>query len=360
MKYFNFIIAIVLTLLYAMGKIPPSEKYNLWITTFLIPVALVANIILLLIAAVLRKKSSLYYLVTLIIGSNYLLSTLPLKSYFKQQASTDQGFQVLSFNSHSLGGHFLTPRTFNEMNEATAEHRDWILHHPAEIQCYQEFINYNGHDKHDLVHQIKKKGYDTYFSYDSKRQNQSVVVGTLIVSKYPIVKSGDLMVSLNGFNRITYADIKINNDTLRIVNVHLESMGLKQFNPIHTSGFEARKENTKIIWRRLKEGVFERSRQIKLLIDFIEASAYPVICVGDFNDMPYSYSYQFMKRKMKNAFEEEGRGFGFTYNGNTLRVLRIDNQFYSARVQALDFQTLNHIKYSDHFPILGRFILQHD
>ena len=355
MKYLNFIAAIILTLLYAIGKIPPSEKYNLWITTFLIPIALAMNVILLLVALVLRKKSSLYYVITLIIGSNYLLSTVGLKRYVNKERTSEQAINVLSFNSHSLGGHYLTPRTFNEMNKAAADHKDWILKQSAEIQCYQEFINFNGNNTHDLVRQMDAKGYHTYFSFDSTQHNHSVVVGTLIASKYPIVKRGDLMASSNGFNRISYADLKINDDTIRVINVHLESMGLKQFNPIHTSGFEARKENTRIIFRRLKEGVFERSRQIKKLWGFIEESRHPVICVGDFNDMPYSYSYQFMKRRMKNAFEEAGKGFGFTYNGNTLRVLRIDNQFYSSGIRIVKFETLNDVKYSDHFPIVGTY-----
>jgi endonuclease/exonuclease/phosphatase family metal-dependent hydrolase len=358
-KYFNFIVAIVLTLLYSIGKIPPSEDYNLWIGTFIIPFALGLNIIFLLIALLLRKKSSLYYLVTLVIGSNYLFGTIGLKSIFKRDGLSEQSFRVLSFNSHSLGGRFLTPRSFNEMTKATADHKAWILEQDADIQCYQEFINYNGHKEHDVVRKMNEKGYHGYFSFDSTQHNvNSVSVGTLILSKYPIIKTGDIMVSTNGFNRITFADVNINGDTLRIINVHLESMGLKQFDPIHTSGFQSRKENAKIILARLKEGVFERSRQIKILRDFIEASSYPVICVGDFNDMPYSYSYQFMRRKLKNAFEERGTGFGFTYNGNTLRALRIDNQFYTTGVTAVNFETLHDVKHSDHFPIIGQYQLQ--
>ena len=93
------------------------------------------------------------------------------------------------------------------------------------------------------------------------------------------------------------------------------------------------------------------------MTSFIETSPYPVICAGDFNDMPYSYSYQFMKRTLKNAFEEVGTGLGFTYNGNTLRVLRIDNQFYSPGVSAEQFETLTQIKFTDHFPVRGLYSL---
>jgi endonuclease/exonuclease/phosphatase family metal-dependent hydrolase len=354
-KYFNFIVAVVLTIVYATGKIPPSEKYNLWLVSFVIPFALAINVILLVISLSLRKKSSLYYIVTLVIGSNYLLSTIALKSIFKKHIQVAEDVTMLSYNTHSLGGHYGTPSSFVKVDKETAAFKDWIIDQNFDIQCYQEFVNYFEHPDLDLIAIFKSKGYHSYFSFDSSRMVQRVAVGTLITSKYPIINSGDILASKNGFNRVTYVDLKIKNDTLRVVNVHLESMGLKQFNPVVKSGFDSKKENAQIILMKLKVGVFERSRQIKILIDFIEKSPFPVICAGDFNDMPYSYSYQFVKRRMNNAFEEVGKGFGFTYHGNTLRVLRIDNQFYSSKVRAHRFETLHDVKFSDHFPVLGTY-----
>ena len=52
MKYFNFIVAVILTIIYAAGKVPPTEKYNLWIISFVIPVALTFNVILLIISLI--------------------------------------------------------------------------------------------------------------------------------------------------------------------------------------------------------------------------------------------------------------------------------------------------------------------
>jgi hypothetical protein len=66
-----------------------------------------------------------------------------------------------------------------------------------------------------------------------------------------------------------------------------------------------------------------------------------------------------MKRSMKNTFVEAGAGFGFTYNGNTLRVLRVDNQFYSPGIHAERFETFHQIKFTDHFPIQGWYTVQH-
>jgi endonuclease/exonuclease/phosphatase family metal-dependent hydrolase len=341
-KYFNFVVAVVLTILYGIGKIPPSEKYNLWVVTFIIPFALALNFILLVVSLALRKRSSLYYIITLIIGSNYLLSTFGVKTLLNKTEFTDNSFRVLNYN-------------VNASNNQTID--GWIADQEAEIQCYQEFVNRDMGQGFDIVTLFQEKGYQAYFSYDSTKAYRSAVVGTLIASKFPIINAGDVVASENGFNRITFADLHVEDDTLRVINVHLESMGLKRYSPLRFSGYESKTENAKIIIDKLKEGVFERSRQIKILTNFIEASPHPVICAGDFNDMPYSYSYQFMKRHMKNAFEEVGTGLGFTYNGNTLRVLRIDNQFYTSGVDAERFETLAQVKYTDHYPLRGSYTL---
>jgi endonuclease/exonuclease/phosphatase family metal-dependent hydrolase len=356
-KYFNFIVAIILILLYAAGKIPPSEKYNLWLTPFIIPFALVLNIILLIVSAAMRKKSGMYYVLALLIGSNYLMATVGLKHFFRRSEISDSTFTVLSYN---VNAGLDRPEMSSGFagNSASFTLNDWITGHEADIQCYQEFIDNRRKSGFELMNSLEAKGYQNYFSYDSMNSNRyGRVVGTLITSKYPILKSGDVLASANGFNRISYADILIRKDTIRIINVHLESMGLKPFHPANASGFSSGKENTRILLEKLKEGVFERSEQIKVLATFVETSPYPVVCAGDFNELPYSYSYQFLRKRLKNAFEQAGRGFGFTYNGNTLRILRIDNQFYSSDISSVNFITRSDVQLTDHFPLVGTYTI---
>ena len=356
MKYFNFLISVALIILYAAGRIPPSEKYNLWLISFIIPVALAANAILLLVAVAMRKKSSLYYVLAFIIGSNYLVSTIGLKHFFKSVDSRDFTFNVISFNvGANLERHERAMEDENR-DDGAASLAEWIVANDADIQCYQEFIDRRRKSGFDLLNRLKAKGYHNYFSFDSVNANRyGLVLGTMITSKFPIIRSGDVLASENGFNRISFVDLLVRTDTIRVINVHLESMGLKPFHPANVSGFESRKENTRILLSKLKEGVFERSEQIKVLAAFVEDSPYPVVCAGDFNELPYSYSYQFLRKRMKNAFEEAGRGFGFSYNGHTLRVLRIDNQFYTRGLAAVKFVTHNDVQLSDHFPLEGTY-----
>ncbi len=357
-KYFNFIAAILLSLLYATGKISPSEKYNLWFTIFIIPIAMVFNTVLPIVSLILKKKSSLFYIIPMVIGVPYMLSTVGLKGYFKSGGKKGESFTVLNYNIANIT---VKPLSFSNPDSARLVLRNFILKPETDVQCYQEFINLPWSKAYNILALLEKEKLNFYFSMEEDTSHVEYSrAGTLIVTKHPIISHGDILASSNGFNRVSYADVKIREDTVRIVNVHLESMGLGQHDPRNTSDLQSAEDATLTILSKLKVGVFERSKQVKEVAEFVSRSPYPVICAGDFNDMPYSYSYQYLKKSMKNAFEETGTGMGFTYNGSTLRMLRIDNQFYSGGVRSLEFRTRDDINFTDHFPVEGRYEIDHD
>src|SRR5690606_23252111 len=107
---------------------------------------------------------------------------------------------------------------------------DWILNDPSDIQCRQECPHHPEYDPIDLLSEIKSRGKDYFFSASTNKWD-SAQFGILIVSRFPIVRSGDVMASWNGYNRISFADVRIGDDTIRIVNVHLQSMQIKNFHP---------------------------------------------------------------------------------------------------------------------------------
>ena len=354
--YFHLIVAILLSIIYLSGLIPPTKGFNLWITSFVIPIALVINHILLIGSLILRKKYTLFYLGSLIIGIPYLTSTIGIKHLLPKRDVDGEALSVVNYN---IGIYTMHPYHYKNRDSARLALRNWILNSEGDIKCIQEFANVPWSKEFNLIDRLEKNDSHYYFSTDDRGSiRDHYTNGTLIISKYPIIESGDVLSSRNGFNRIAYADIKINEDTIRIVNVHLESMGLGENNPRHTKDLSTMKNQLYTILRKLRIGVFERSRQMRQLSDFIEQSPHPVICAGDFNDLPYSYNYRHLKDRMKNSFEESGKGFGFSYNGGTLKLLRIDNQFYSSGFRSIGFETLDSIKLSDHFPLRGEYLIQ--
>lgn len=358
-KYVSLLAAAALFCIYALGNIPPSERFNLWLVPFVIPFALVVNVVLIAVGVVLRKKWSLLMIAALLFGWEYVASTVAIKSILKGSADGKETVTVLSYNVGSFHTGFLENGRGSKwvMSEARqSEMINWVLDSGADIQCFQEFPPIIKREKRNLLEDFKSRGYDAYFSGQGANL-ETTDIGLLIVSRFPIVNTGDILVSPNGYNRIAYADLLVRGDTLRVINSHLQSMQLKGYNPRYSPDFDSQKRRVGIVLTRLKSGVFQRSKQIKELLEFIEASPYPVICAGDFNEIPYSYSYRRLKKGLRNSFEEAGAGFGFTYNGNTLVTLRIDNQFYSDRVDCVELETLNTVSYSDHFPLLGTYVL---
>ncbi len=359
MKYFNLFAAILLVLIYSSSSIPPSARLNLWIVTFMIPFALVANVILMCIGVIRRKKSTLFLLIAFIAGGNHLSSTIGMRGAWSDRVVTPpKSLTVLNYN---VGGfnvgfyHGMNRAAFLKADSLQKEMISWVVNGDADVKCYQEFPH-NPEADFDLLTALEERGYEHYFSAENPSAN-GWSFGIVIASRFPILKFGDVLASANGFNRVAFADVNTGSDTIRIINVHLQSMQMKRFHPGYSDDLQGGERKMKIILRKLKSGTFERARQIAELIEFIDKSPYPVICAGDFNEMPYSYSYRMLRKHLNNTFEKAGRGFGFTYNGNTLSMLRIDNQFYSDPIKPVEFATLNSVTYTDHFPLYGKYAL---
>jgi endonuclease/exonuclease/phosphatase family metal-dependent hydrolase len=339
-------------IVYLSGWMPPTSTFNLWLMTFFVPFALMINIVLLLHALFKRRKTAIYYLVALCVGYPYLTATVAIRNWLPTSKIEPQ-LTVLSYN---IGGFQARPHLGRNSDSARYALRKWILANDADIQCYQEFINIPRIRNFNIIGSLDSAGLNTYFSRGNEQNAAFSSRGTLIVTRFPIISAGDVLASTNGFNRIAYADVRIDSDTIRIINVHLESMGISTLDRPRSS-IRAVGSTTRAVLRKLKAGVFERSRQVRSLVTFIEASPYPVICVGDFNELPYSYSYQYLKRRLNNSFEQAGRGFAFTYNGGTLKGLRIDNQFFTQGIRAVSCRTLYSIDMSDHFPVVASYAL---
>ena len=125
----------------------------------------------------------------------------------------------------------------------------------------------------------------------------------------PIIQSGREEFSTP--NGLLWADIKIGNDTIRVINVHLHSMGIRIGKVLKKDEMSEVKHETRGILSALRTGFIERNLQVTKLQQYVKDSPHPVIITGDFNDTPYGVVYERMRRLLPNSFEEEGHGFGF-------------------------------------------------
>jgi endonuclease/exonuclease/phosphatase family metal-dependent hydrolase len=230
----------------------------------------------------------------------------------------------------------------------------WIRSTQSDIICLQEFYNEPGDHVLNTVSMINRdKNYNVY-NLPVFTNKIGAQFGIAIFSKFPILRTGEISFSGKTQNQAIYADVLIESDTVRIYNLHLQSMHIDDNHMIGYPG--DLQEGFKDLSGRLKSGFIQRSLQVRLIKDNIKKCRYKIILCGDLNDLPYSYSYHQLKSILKNSFSSVGRGFGFTYNGN-LPFLRIDNQFYSPGIKANSFVTLRSIRFSDHFPVIGTYTI---
>jgi endonuclease/exonuclease/phosphatase family metal-dependent hydrolase len=158
--------------------------------------------------------------------------------------------------------------------------------------------------------------------------------GLAIFSRFPILEKGEIDLKDKSHNDAIFADVLIEKDTIRIYNIHLQSMKINQKRMTDTDKW---KENIIDVSQRLRKGFAARSKQIDIIANHISKSPYPIILCGDL-------------KYLDNAFEKAGNGFEISLNSPIFYV-RIDNQFFSPSIEIFNYQTYQNIEYSDHFPI---------
>lgn len=233
---------------------------------------------------------------------------------------------------------------------------NYILRYDAPVKCFQEFYSSTNLPDYDIVGRFQQAGYQySALLYPEMAHVANGDVGVAIFSIYPIIDSGREVFETH--NGIVWATIKVGNDTVRIVNVHLHSMGIRVGKVLRQKKIKAVQHETRGVLSALRTGFIDRNEEVRKVEAYIHNSPYPVIVTGDYNDTPYSVVYERLRRILPNSFEEAGRGFGFSYN-RLPGFIRIDHQFHDPKLPVLNFETINYIKYSDHYPIVGTYLVK--
>ena len=245
----------------------------------------------------------------------------------------------------------------NENSESSKKMINWISNNDADIMILQEYYNLDTSSIWSTTKAIQLK-FPFNFLQVSLYNRLNSEFGQIIYSKHPIIKKGLIPYDNKTFNQAIFADIVKGKDTLRVYNVHLESMKIEERKIFDNQNSENEiKEKVKDTSHKLIRGFKIRTKQIERIVDHIKSSPYPVILGADMNDTPYSYSYNEFSKLLNNSFEEKGNGFDFTFNGK-LFFLRIDNLFVSDDFSTNSFTVHREIPYSDHFPISATYTLK--
>ncbi|NNK75305.1 MAG: endonuclease/exonuclease/phosphatase family protein [Maribacter sp.] len=241
----------------------------------------------------------------------------------------DSHVSILTYNSHGAKGvrWSRNPKYSNEIADfVTAENPD--------IVCFQEFSRIM--DRKLKQYPYK---YQTPFYNDKSRQ--------AIYSKYKIIETGSLNFP-NSLNNALYADILIKQDTLRIYNLHLQSL------VVRPGSFK--REQPQRLFRRLIKTMQKQQEQADLIKTHTRNINYRKIICGDFNNTGFSRVFKTIKGEMKDSFEEKGFGFGSTYIFKFL-PFRIDFILTDPEIEIKSHKNFK-VRLSDHEPVMASFRLK--
>ncbi len=345
----NFLLALGLGLSYSAKFFSPSLSLIIALAGMAYSYFLSGFLLLSILLLILKKYKWLTFnILIILLGWNNLTAWIQ----FNTIDDTSADFRVMSYNVKLFDLY-----NWKNNQEIKSNMLSFIKEQKPDIIAFQEFYYDNRKFPIDSVSIALNMPY--YYVTDAKFLHGFSHFGQAIFSKFPI-KSSQLVSFPNTTNMALYCDIEVKKGTLiRVFSNHLESY---RFQANDYELVEDLKDNKTDIDKvpglieRLKHALIKRSYQAEKIASIINASPYPTIVMGDFNDTPNSYTYHQISQYLSDAFIENGRGFSNTYKGS-FPSFRIDYILYSGTLRSTNYQRLK-FNASDHYPIYTDFIIE--
>lgn len=340
----------------------PKEWWFLGLFTFILAYLFVALVLFLLFWLFKKSPWLLISLLTIIAGWRAVMNIFPMKFSSSFSMKKDSAtLRVMSWNVEQFN--ILHHKDHPEVKQ---EMFDLINKYDPDIACFQEVVAGDKKKGINYFPDIKKalRFIDYFYSYSLKDDfDNDHHFGRIIFSKLPVINKQTVINYPNDYNAtFQYIDVLKGNDTIRIFNIHLQSLKFTKANLNYldkaTLSGDSNITESKSIISKIKTGFIKRSIQAKFIKDEINHSPYPVIVCGDFNDVPNSYAYETIGKNLQNAFVEKGSGIARTFS-NVSPILRIDNIFADKNFKVVQFTRIKKLL-SDHFPIIADLIPPHN
>ena len=345
----NAVFIFLLLFSYAASKVSPDTFGPIMFAGLAYPVLLAANVFFVVWWLIFRKRYFLLSLVAIAAGYNQLTSTFAFHFSDPDHSDSTRSVKLMTYNVRLFDLYNWTH------NLETRENIFRMLKKESpDILCMQEFYQSDG-TEFDNVAKLKKemraKNIHVAYSHTERIRDHW---GIATCSIYPIVNRKTIRIGNRGGNLCLATDIVKGSDTIRIFNVHLESIRFmpEDYKFVENFGSDEESqelEKSKRILRKFRIAAQRRARQAESLKKEIESSPYKVIVCGDFNDTPVSYTYNVVREGLEDAFMVSGMGMSGTYAGK-LPSFRIDYILYDGNFSSSGYEVIDE-DYSDHYPV---------
>jgi len=271
-----------------------------------------------------------------------LLIALPrvndLYNFYNHNNSKNLSYSLVSYNLHYFN--YLHQQEKMPARKNLDTILTQLVNFNSPILCLQEFSGQNA--------QLSKVA-NQFMSARYPHQHQGGGSSLAIFSRFPILSTGKLDFP-QSHNGVIWADIQLVTKTVRVYNMHLQSVGLgADAEHVFDNQKNQNMPKYKRIGSKLSRAFALRAAQSRLLLAELKKCPYPIILAGDMNDTPASYAYAQISSLLYDSFSKGEAGFGATYNGN-LPFLRIDYVFFSSHFQQFNQKVLP-LRFSDHYPV---------
>ncbi len=252
-------------------------------------------------------------------------------------------------------------RNNNKGSQARLKMMELIRQQDADILCFQEFFHSFDSTYYPNIDYIQNNFNYPYWYYSHDVDGDKHYTGSIIFSRFPIIDSAMIRYPRPTLpDALIHADIKVNDDTIRVYTTHLQSLQFDKSDYDRIEGIrnadDSLLSNSRTIFSKIKRGITSRSLQADIIDKVLEDSPYPILFCGDLNDVPNSYTYATVKGEMQDAFLKKGFGIGRTFSALS-PTLRIDYIFADNHFAIHQFNRIVK-RYSDHYMIVADVALK--
>ncbi|NCU04796.1 MAG: endonuclease/exonuclease/phosphatase family protein [Chitinophagaceae bacterium] len=361
----NIALSVCMLLLYVLPSLPASVSWIVNLFALLFPFLLLLQLGFLIFWLFAKRKLALIPLVTFMLCWHLIGSFFGFHPKGNNQPKNQSGFRVATWNVHLFN-------FFENDGKLDAAMLNEAKGFKADVLAVQELVFSLDSSSPITLEKVKQKlgfkyvaaandrafGVHTNIRQKNERYHPFCVA---IFSNYPILH-WEKVQSIKEYNHtFLWADLLVNDDTIRFFNIHLQSMHFarqdyafienidqQDMGDVQTAG--------KNILRKMKMANLLRSSQARDIRTAIDASPHPVVVCGDMNDVPNSNAYQIISNDLYDAFTEKGWGIGRTFQFLS-PTLRIDYVLHS-KALAINKVEVRQTVRSDHSPVLADFNLE--
>ena len=344
-KSFGLLFAIGLLFAYLSCYVSPATTWFFAFFGLIFPILFFINILLFVFWLILKQKFFLVHLAVLALSVFFVPAYVQLSIFTKQETAVTPAneLKVMSYNVHVFGVNYQT-KTFKTLSNIA----EFVKKENPDILCLQEIVVFDT----DL---LKKSFPDyPYIHYHLWSRRGGSKYGAALLSRHPFEDKGVILFSNTSGNVCLYADIKKEENIVRVYNNHLESTGLNlRLSFSRMAKDERRNEEIKEVSTRLRDAFIKRANQVDTVAAHAAKSPYPVLICGDFNDLPMSYTYRKMKGNRSDSFIAAGSGIPSSFR-SFIPAFRIDYIFSDEFFKATNYY-IPKVEYSDHYPVVTVF-----